>query len=206
MSHIKIGKGIRNVSEETLRFYNQIGVEEVSMPTRYHVPATDFLPPRPLVLLTQSGPKGDQGPPWDESELIRVKDRFESFGLIPTVSSLGLSGSITMGKDGRDKDLEITERNITIAGRVGLKVLLPGSRMLLSTAFWLKSSSMQKGKKIGGWWQPLTLDRSGLASAKSVATVQSFLTETRLPVTRSLNSGKNVAVVTTTMVAGPPSS
>lgn len=123
MSHIKIGKGIGNVSEETLRFYSQIGVEEVSMPTRYHVPATDFLAPRPLVPPTQSGPKGDQGPPWDESELIRVKDRFESFGLIPTVSSLGLSGNITMGKEGRDKDLEITERNITIAGRVGLKVL-----------------------------------------------------------------------------------
>ena len=116
MSHIKIGKGIGNVSEETLRFYSQIGVEEVSMPTRYHVPATDFLAPRPLVPPTQSGPKGDQGPPWDESELIRVKDRFESFGLIPTVSSLGLSGNITMGTERKN----VFKKKTAARGRLGL--------------------------------------------------------------------------------------
>ena len=34
MPQIKIGKGIGDISEQTLRFYRQIGVDAVVMPTR----------------------------------------------------------------------------------------------------------------------------------------------------------------------------
>ena len=35
MPQIKIGKGIGDISEQTLRFYRQIGVDAVGMPTRW---------------------------------------------------------------------------------------------------------------------------------------------------------------------------
>ena len=33
----KISKGLGNLAAETLRFYRQIGVEEVSVPGRFHI-------------------------------------------------------------------------------------------------------------------------------------------------------------------------
>ena len=76
MPQIKIGKGIGDISEQTLRFYRQIGVDAVVMPTRWRTePGTGE---RKLVPPTQTGPKGSQGGIWDERELQRIKARIES--------------------------------------------------------------------------------------------------------------------------------
>ena len=120
---IKIGKGLGDIAETTLRFFKQIGVEEVSMPTRWNEMAGTGGTTRPFVPPTQSGPPGAQGDPWDVDLLKRIRDRIASFDLTPTVAALGVSANILMGKDGREKDLDRVRANIEIAGRVGLSVL-----------------------------------------------------------------------------------
>jgi mannonate dehydratase len=122
-SNIKIGKGLGDVAEETLRFFRQIGVEEVGMPARYITePGT---PPtrRPHVPPTQTGPAGSMPPPWDDEELRAIRARMGSFGLTPTMMSLPLSGNILLGRGEREADLEIVRANIAAAGRVGVRVL-----------------------------------------------------------------------------------
>ncbi|MDP6037116.1 MAG: mannonate dehydratase [Candidatus Latescibacteria bacterium] len=121
MPQIKIGKGIGDISENTLRFYRQIGVDAVTMPTRWH--ERTGTGERKLVPPTQTGPKGSLGRVWDEEEVKRVKERIESFGLTPLVAGLGISGNVLMGKEGRDDDLEVMKANIEIAGRLGLRAL-----------------------------------------------------------------------------------
>ena len=119
MPQIKIGKGIGDISEQTLRFYRQIGVDAVVMPTRWRTePGTGE---RKLVPPTQTGPKGAQGGIWDERELQRIKARIESYDLIPLIAGLGISGRILMGQRGREDDLHIIKANIEIAGRLGLR-------------------------------------------------------------------------------------
>jgi len=115
----RIGKGLGDISEETLCFYKQIGVEEVSMPTRYNTQVRS----RPLVPPAQAGPLGPQPGPWDEAELRRIKERIQSFGLIPSQVSLEPSGNIVMGRPGRDEDLEKVKASVEAAGRVGLGVI-----------------------------------------------------------------------------------
>lgn len=112
---IKIGKGLGDIAETTLRFFKQIGVEEVSMPTQWNENAGTGGTTRPFVPPTQTGPRGRQSPIWDEDLLMRIRDRIESFGLIPREARLGLSGNILLGKDGRDEDLEVVKANIEIA-------------------------------------------------------------------------------------------
>lgn len=123
MSKIKIGKGLGDVSETTLRFFKQIGVEDVHMPTRWNEKPGTRPTTRPLVPPTQSGPVGAQGTVWDEDELLRIKARIHDFGLQATVAGLGISGNIVMGKPGRDADLDVVRANIELAGRVGIRVL-----------------------------------------------------------------------------------
>ena len=120
---IKIGKGLGDIAETTLRFFKQVGVEEVSMPKRWNEKAGTGGTTRPFVPPTQTGPSGGVGDVWDEDLLMRIRDRIEAFGLRATVTALGLSGNIVMGKDGRDDDLEIIKANIEIAGRLGIRVL-----------------------------------------------------------------------------------
>ena len=122
-SGVKIGKGLGDVAEQTLRFYKQISVEEVGMPTRYITDVGTIPTIRPLVPPTQTGPVAPLGEPWDEAELRRIKARIESFELTPTMMSLPLSGNIVMGLPGRDEDLETVKANILTASRLGIQVL-----------------------------------------------------------------------------------
>lgn len=120
---IKIGKGLGDIAETTLRFFKQIGVEEVSMPTRWNENPGTGGTTRPFVPPTQTGPRGKQGGVWDEALLVRIREHIESFDLKPTVAGLGLSGNILMGQAGRDDDLDVVKANIEIAGRLGIQVL-----------------------------------------------------------------------------------
>lgn len=120
---IRIGKELGDISDETLRFYKQIGVEEVGMPTRYITQTGAAPTTRPLVPAADTGTRGSQAAVWDEAELVRIKERIESFALKPSMTYLGLSWNILLGRHGRDDDLEKVKASIEIAGRVGLRVL-----------------------------------------------------------------------------------
>ena len=119
---IRISLPLIDLSEERLKFYRQIGVEEVTMPARYTTEVR-ARPVRPLVPSAQTRAPGPLSQPWDEAELIRIRKRIEAFDLVPTTMALGLSGNILMGKPGRDADIEQVKKTIRVAGRVGLRVL-----------------------------------------------------------------------------------
>jgi len=114
----RISKGLGNLAAETLRFYRQIGVEEVSVPGRFHTRVNL----RPLVPPAQTQARGPQPEPWDEEELRRICAHVRSFDLEPASMTLPLSGRILMGQPGRDEDLEKVKAAIRTAGRVEIRV------------------------------------------------------------------------------------
>jgi mannonate dehydratase len=117
---VKIGKQLADVSEQSLRFYRQIGVEQVGIPARY---VTEPRRSRPLVPPPQEGPVGPQPPAWDLDELRRICDRVRQFDLEPVAIGLPISGNVLLGRPGRDEDLARIRACIRTAGRAGLQVL-----------------------------------------------------------------------------------
>ena len=115
----KISKGLGNVAESTLRFFAQIGVEEVSIPARHN----DDVQLRPLVPSPQLKAPGSLPAMWDEAELQRIAERVRAFNLNPTLMDLPLSGRILLGLEGRDEDLRDVEMRVQMAARVGIGVL-----------------------------------------------------------------------------------
>ncbi|MEZ4727399.1 MAG: mannonate dehydratase [Caldilineaceae bacterium] len=119
---LKVGKELGDVAVTTLRFFRQIGVEVVGMPTRWNESAGTNPTKRPLVPPPQTAPPGEQPPPWKEEELRRIKSRIESFGLTPIQANLPSPATFSWGA-GRDQDLAVVKQNIGLAGRLGLRVL-----------------------------------------------------------------------------------
>ena len=115
----KISKGLGNLSAEMLRFYRQIGVEQVQVPTRFNA----NVKLRPLVPPAQSKADGPMPAPWDEGELRRICDHVRAFDLEPAAIALPVSGRILMGREGRDEDLDDVAERIEMAGRVGFEVM-----------------------------------------------------------------------------------
>jgi mannonate dehydratase len=116
----RIGKGLGDLSDSTLRFYAQVGVEEVALPdafttepraSRPHVPPAQMRPPAPTVRR------------WDGRELERMRRRTEEFGLRATAKAFGLSKAILLGGDEAERDLEAVAANVRTAGEAGLTVL-----------------------------------------------------------------------------------
>jgi mannonate dehydratase len=117
---IKIGKGLGDLSEGTLRFYRQIGVEDVSLPGRF---TTEPRPSRPHVPPAQKGPAGPQPQPWNAAELMRWREHVAHYELNASTMGLPLSGNILLGRRGRDDDIELVRASIRAAGQAGLRVL-----------------------------------------------------------------------------------
>jgi len=117
---MKIGKELSDVSMATLGFFRQIGVEEVSMPSRF---VTEPRRSRPLIPPAQLAPPGPAGEPWDEGVLRQVRDRIVSIGLAPTTMHLVISGGILLGTAERDADVEEICHAIRMAARVGIRTL-----------------------------------------------------------------------------------
>jgi mannonate dehydratase len=122
-TQIRITKGLADLSQETLRFYGQIGVEEVGLPPRY---VTEARSSRPHVPPAQTAPAGRQRPPWRVEELLRMRERAAAFGMEASSISLPLSGDILLGRSGRDADLDVVRECIRAAGAAGLRVLTYG--------------------------------------------------------------------------------
>ncbi len=123
MNKIRIGKGIGDVAEETLRFFKQIGVEDVHMPMRWNEKRNTTPTVRPHVPPPSKGKSGGIGDKWDLDELKRIKERITEFELEATVAGLGLSGNLLMGMEGREADAEVLRSRIEMAGEIGIEVL-----------------------------------------------------------------------------------
>ena len=116
----RIGKGLGDLSDSTLRFYAQVGVEEVGLPDSY---SNEPRASRPHVPPAQMGPPAATVRRWDAAELERMRRRTEEFGLRATSRSLPLTKAILLGGDGLERDLEVVAANVRTAGEVGLSVL-----------------------------------------------------------------------------------
>ena len=128
MSGPRLNMPCIDLSTDRLRFYRQIGTEEVTLQMARGVGA-DFTtrvhdqPVRPLVPPAQKSAAGGPGQPWDEDVLRAMVARCEAFGLEATTMNLGLSGAILNGQPQREQDIAVVTANIRTAGRVGLRVL-----------------------------------------------------------------------------------
>jgi len=121
--NVGINMPLIDLSEQRLRFYRQIGVEEVTLPSEYSINRLSRAV-RPFVPPAQTRAVGPQPEPWNESELRRIQERVRVFDLLPTTMALRLSGNILMGRPGRDEDIECVKEDIRVAGRVGVRVLV----------------------------------------------------------------------------------
>jgi hypothetical protein len=83
---LKVGKGLRDLSDETLTFFKQIGIEHVTMPTRLNLTRRKRGP----VPSTDRGPRNDGLlRPWDSDDLKRIKDYLAERGLTAGMVHLG---------------------------------------------------------------------------------------------------------------------
>jgi mannonate dehydratase len=117
---LKLAKGLRDVSDESLLFFRQMGVEYVVMPTSYNTKVTR----RGLVPATDKGPTpGRILRPWNAGELLRVKQRILSMGLKPEMVHLGGFDRILHDRPGQDEELENVKKCIHAAGKAGIPVV-----------------------------------------------------------------------------------
>lgn len=117
---LKLGKGLRDVSDESLRFFQQMGVHYVAMPSRYSTEVTK----RPLVPGVDRGPVPDAMlRAWDAGELIRIQDRIRSAGMEPLMVHLGRFPRILLGRPGAGEEMENVKQSIRAAGRAGIPVV-----------------------------------------------------------------------------------
>ena len=121
MAHqIAIGKELGDVSDATLAFFRQIGVEAIGLPARAF---TEVRRSRPLVPPAQLGPAGPQPEPPSADDLRRLVGRVESAGLRAVSASLPLSARILMGQPGRDEDIARAIAHVEAAGAAGLRAM-----------------------------------------------------------------------------------
>ncbi|MEZ4614961.1 MAG: mannonate dehydratase [Caldilineaceae bacterium] len=121
MSTIKIGKELGDVAETTLRFFRQIGVEAVGMPTTWNTtPGTRPHHPSPGAGDTARS-VGPQPEAWNETELRRIQAQIALWIAIGS----GQSAAFRKYLDGaqRRADLAIVNANIALAGKIGLQTL-----------------------------------------------------------------------------------
>ena len=117
---IKVGKGLRDLSDETLDFFRMLGVRHVVMPSSYSLTQRR----RGLVPATDTGPRSDAPlQPWDRDELQRVKTRIEGKGLVPMMVHLGRVHRVVQGRPDAATEIETVKTNIRIAGELRIPVI-----------------------------------------------------------------------------------
>jgi mannonate dehydratase len=117
-SGIKLGLGMLDLSDATLKFARQLGLEWLATPAQYLLDSH----PRGLVPAAGGAPRGS-GSPWTEAGIRRIKERVESFGLHLGLLPMGGLPHVILGTPERDRDIEHALESIRIAGRLAIPVL-----------------------------------------------------------------------------------
>ena len=119
---IKIATIAGDLTDATLRFSAQLGVEWIDLATR---PGLIPPPGRP--------PRG-QAQPWNEAEMRAMVERLRGYGLRPGIRPLPAFPNVLLGNDERDRDIEVVQEAIRIAGRIGIPTLEYNFTLLRASA------------------------------------------------------------------------
>ena len=116
----KLAKGLRDLADDTIAFFQQMGVRHVVMPTRFNTTPGK----RGLVPATDRGPQNDRPlEPWDAAELRRIKEHLAERGMSAEMVHLGRTWRILHGKPDADRELANVQESIRAAGEAGLPVV-----------------------------------------------------------------------------------
>lgn len=117
---LKVGKGLRDLSDETLDFFRMLGVRHVAMPSSYSLTRRR----RGLVPATDTGPRSDAPMAvWDREELIRIQERLTKKGLVPLMVRLGRLQQVIQGGPSAAAELDAVKANVRLAGDLGIPVM-----------------------------------------------------------------------------------
>ena len=117
---LKVGKGLRDLSDETLDFFRRLGVRHVTMPTRYTLEPSR----RGLVPAADFGPRNSAPmQPWNRDEFERIRARLEDKGLTPMMVHLGRMHRVMHGRPDAAREVETAKANIRLAGELGIPVV-----------------------------------------------------------------------------------
>ncbi len=117
---IKVAKGLRDLSDETLSFFKQLGVRHVVMPGNFNLKASK----REMVPPADFGPQNDNLlQPWDAAELKRIKDYLAERGLSAEMVHLGRTWRVLHGKPDADREIENVRKSIRAVGEAGIPVI-----------------------------------------------------------------------------------
>jgi mannonate dehydratase len=108
---IKIATIAGDLTDGTLKFSAQLGIEWIDLATR---PGLVPPPGRP--------PQG-RAQRWNEVEVRAMVDRVRSYGLKPGIRGLPAYPNVLLGNTERDRDIEVVQDAIRIAGRLGIPTL-----------------------------------------------------------------------------------
>ncbi len=117
---LKVAKGLRDLADDTLTFFKQMGIEHVVMPTRFNLEPSR----RNLVPSTDRGPQSDGlMRPWDADELSRIKDYLGERGLSAEMVHLGRTWRVLHGRPDAADEIENVKQSIRAAGSAGIPVV-----------------------------------------------------------------------------------
>ena len=117
---LKLGKGLRDLADDTIAFFRQLGVRHVVMPTSFNLEPSK----RGLVPAADMGPRSDALlQPWDASELKRIKDYLGERGMSAEMVHLGRTWRILHGKPDADRETANVQASIRAAGEAGIPVV-----------------------------------------------------------------------------------
>lgn len=116
-SPLKIGQRLRDVADETLAFYAQIGVQYATMPAAFRTEVSEGVVPPP-----GRAPSGEFRA-WDAEALHRIKSHIEAAGLRVELINLGGFHRTLHGRPGFEEETEAVCACIRIAGQLGIPVV-----------------------------------------------------------------------------------
>ena len=118
----------RPPDDSEIRLARQMGVSDI----------VSILPGR------STTPQHEQGPVWEYSPLVRIREQVENAGAtLSVIESIAISNRITLGLPGRDEDLDTFCQSVTNVGRAGIPILCYNFMAVFN---WLRTSTTTRGR------------------------------------------------------------
>ena len=117
---LKLAQGLRDLSDESIAFIKQLGIDHVVMPTSFDLEPSK----RGLIPATDNGPRSDRPlERWKTADLKRIKDHLAERGLSAEMVHIGGFSRILHGRPDRDRELANVQESIRAAGEAGIPVV-----------------------------------------------------------------------------------